>query len=80
MTFSSFMVDRIGASERGAGPALRAELRVKRMILDQHQGTCGGGHECLTCHLPVPCPTLRLLALPYEDHADFDPAWRVPQP
>lgn len=24
-----------------------------------------------------PCPTLRLLALPYADHPDFNPAWQV---
>lgn len=24
-----------------------------------------------------PCRTLRLLALPYADHPDYDPAWRV---
>jgi hypothetical protein len=26
---------------------------------------------------PWPCPTLRLLALPYADHPDFQPEWRV---
>lgn len=25
-----------------------------------------------------PCRTLRLLAQPYADHSDFDPAWRSP--
>jgi hypothetical protein len=24
-----------------------------------------------------PCPTLRLLALPYADHPDYQPEWRV---
>jgi hypothetical protein len=24
-----------------------------------------------------PCPTIRLLALPYSDHPDYDPAWKV---
>jgi hypothetical protein len=24
-----------------------------------------------------PCPTLRLLALPYADHPDYDQAWRA---
>jgi hypothetical protein len=26
---------------------------------------------------PWPCPTLRILALPYADHPDFKPEWRV---
>lgn len=37
---------------------------------------------CRTCHdydrhdgVRYPCPTLRLLALPYAAHLDFDPSW-----
>jgi hypothetical protein len=26
---------------------------------------------------PSPCPTLRILALPYADHPDYQPEWRV---
>jgi hypothetical protein len=26
---------------------------------------------------PWPCPTLRILALPYADHPDYQPEWRV---
>ncbi len=35
----------------------------------------GGGPYALTFE-PLPCPTLRLLALPYADHPDYDEAWR----
>ncbi|MFE0699141.1 DUF6221 family protein [Streptomyces sp. NPDC058872] len=52
---------------------------------------CGGGgaqyynttRVCRSCESPKqfpeqawPCPTLRLLALPYAGHADYDEAWR----
>lgn len=32
--------------------------------------------DCGHCDMPWPCPTLRLLALPYTDHAEFDERWR----
>lgn len=28
-------------------------------------------------HKPLPCPTLRLLALPYADHIDYRQEWRL---
>jgi len=37
---------------------------------------------CLECagfgdyKVEIPCPTLRVLTLPYADHPDYDPAWR----
>lgn len=60
-----------------------AEVDAKRRIVDLHGPA---DHEfsdvevCSTCDrggpLPYPCPTLRLLALPYADHPDYDEAWR----
>lgn len=32
---------------------------------------------CIHDNLAAPCPTLRLLALPYADHEEFDDAWRI---
>jgi hypothetical protein len=31
---------------------------------------------CSGCGHPEPCPTLRLLSLPYADHPDYREAWR----
>jgi hypothetical protein len=34
------------------------------------------GDVCAGCGHPPPCPTLRLLSLPYADHPDFREEWR----
>jgi len=69
-----------------------AEVDAKRRILDEHPATVGwdgnshDGTVCGTCSMnddsgaldgdPYPCPTLRLLALPYADHPAYQDAWR----
>ena len=66
-----------------------AECESKRAIVALHAAyptpqemTYGTIIACSTCgsvdDSPVewPCDTLRLLAQPYADHPDFDPAWR----
>ncbi|MET9950134.1 DUF6221 family protein [Streptomyces sp. NPDC006339] len=65
-----------------------AEVDAKRRIVDEHpnvnDGDCGAcvkGHWGYPTHggsSPErwPCPTLRLLALPYAEHPDYDEAWR----
>jgi hypothetical protein len=70
---------------RFADPArVLAEVEAKRRIIAEHAD--GEDHECEPRfgeidwttgrqHL-LPCPTLRLLALPYADHEDYDEAWR----
>jgi len=64
-----------------------AEIAAKRAIIDAHPNVNDG--DCGTCvragwGYPThggstiehwPCPTLRLLAAPFADHEDFDPAW-----
>lgn len=40
---------------------------------EQSCGRCGKYDED---PVPYPCPTLRLLALPYADHADYREEWR----
>jgi len=38
---------------------------------------CVSFHADMDCsNEPWPCPTLRILALPYADHADYDESWR----
>jgi hypothetical protein len=35
-----------------------------------------GPDLCLGCGHPEPCPTLRLMALPFADHPDYREDWR----
>lgn len=62
-----------------------ADVAAKRAILDLH----AAGHECSVydhrgeinrCAWVLPdevCSTVQLLALPFAEHPDFDPAWTV---
>jgi hypothetical protein len=63
-----------------------ADVAAKRAIVEEHTcqcpdpgcgdcGACSGDHHADPT--PAPCTTVRLLAQPYADHPDFDPAWRV---
>lgn len=75
-----------------SAPRVLAECEAKRRIIGEHtyppgeftalittcprcvdhndgQGT--RGHD-----LSIPCPTLRMLALPYADHPDYRQEWR----
>lgn len=61
----------------GCPSRVLAECEAKRAIVElhapepgQHPDFCG--HDLRQ----LPCSTLRILALPYADHPDFDPAWR----
>lgn len=60
-----------------------ADVTAKQRIVELHSG----GHECSVydrgevdncrwCLDGDECSTLQLLATPYADHPDFDPAWR----
>ncbi|MFM9635994.1 DUF6221 family protein [Streptomyces turgidiscabies] len=65
-----------------------AEVEAKRQILDEHPDVNGG--DCGTCvngrwGYPThggsspqrhPCRTLRLLAVPFAAHPDYDERWR----
>jgi len=60
-----------------------AEVDAKRRILDLHEAAefeYADADVCLSCDsggpLPYPCPTVRLLALPYADHPDYHDEWR----
>ncbi|MEV4197029.1 DUF6221 family protein [Micromonospora globbae] len=59
-----------------------AEVAAKRRILDEHfeasLGDTGvGAGDCTTCtNYAWPCPTVRLLALPYADRPGYRPEWR----
>ncbi|WP_327160569.1 DUF6221 family protein [Streptomyces zaomyceticus] len=60
-----------------------AEVDAKRQIIELHgpaEYEYSDVDVCSTCDrggpLPYPCPTLRLLALPYADHPDYRDEWR----
>lgn len=60
----------------------RIDIEAKRLIIAAHHRS---GATCPRCSLGTedgqvvfeldPCDTLRLLALPYRDHPDYQPAW-----
>lgn len=68
------------------------EVAAKRAIIDEHEithdtvtaeGNFSSEPGCGTCHemdgetyAGGYCRTLRLLALPYADHPDYDESWR----
>jgi hypothetical protein len=51
------------------------ECEAKRRIVELHRAKDNG--FCTHCNWKWPCVTLRLLALPYADHPDYQPEWRV---
>jgi hypothetical protein len=63
-----------------------AEVDAKRRILDLHTPARPGdpSYGCPTCWegaedggpMDYPCPTLRLLALPYADRPGYQGSWR----
>jgi hypothetical protein len=59
-----------------------ADVSAKRQILNEHRVIDGRCHVCTAIHdgharrFRAPCPTLRLLALPYADHPDYREEWR----
>lgn len=65
-----------------------ADCEAKRRVVALHPAKeRREWYECAVCFDPDtapgdydfedwPCPTLRLLALPYADHPDYDEAWR----
>jgi hypothetical protein len=60
-----------------------AECEAKRRVVKEHRQVKGES-ACRCCFGGFtspgkwPCTTLQLLATPYIDHPDYDPAWRVP--
>jgi hypothetical protein len=49
-----------------------AECESKRMIVAEHPGT----EACACCDYLAPCPTLRLLALPYAGRPGYQETWQ----
>jgi len=58
---------------------MRAEVDAKRRILELHSSTeTLDKPKCTHCDWQRwPCPTLRILTVPYANHLDYDPAWSV---
>lgn len=61
-----------------------AEADAKRRVVALHEAAdheYAEGPVCLSCDqggpLPYPCPTVRLLALPYADHPDYREEWKL---
>lgn len=53
---------------------LRLEAAVHRQLVEMHRAP---GHGCTgTRDGDEPCPTLRLLGLPFADHPEYRPEWR----
>jgi hypothetical protein len=83
--------DRPGSSVTIVPAKMLAECEAKRRIVKLHSSsrvcpTCAGDPSivygrrtgaALPTAKAMPCPTLRLLALPYADHPEFQPEWRV---
>ncbi|WP_409186703.1 DUF6221 family protein [Amycolatopsis sp. VS8301801F10] len=61
-----------------------AEVDAKRKIIDEHAEPGDDNVICRVCRepwqgdftVPLPCPTLRLLALPYAGHPDYRQEWK----
>jgi hypothetical protein len=66
-----------------------AECDARRQIVQLHEGATAydGVDYCTVCSNvdrtgldtdlePMPCETLRLLAVPYADHPDWRPEWK----
>ena len=79
-------VARVGSCEPAYRPAeVLAECEAKSRIVDLHVISGRGHGSCATCtdsdYLGLvdegPCDTLRALALPYADHADYRPEWML---
>lgn len=75
--------DGVEAGESNISLLDLVDIDAKRRIVALHgpsEYEYSDVDVCLTCDqggpLAYPCPTLRLLALPYVDHPDFDEAWR----
>ena len=78
--------DVLGGAVVSVGPErVLAEVEAKRQIIAEHTcrcpdpdcgdcGACSGDHHADPT--PAPCRTLRLLALPYAGHPDYDEGWR----
>jgi hypothetical protein len=62
------------------------KVEAKRRIIARHalrhvtgfdpDGMEHDSQECTECVEDWPCPTLRLLALPYADHTDYGEKWK----
>ena len=55
-----------------------AEVEAKREQLKLHSAEPGQHPDyCWYDKHQLPCPSLRLLALPYADHAGYDASWKL---
>ena len=77
------MMAHVEAGMRSPTDPMRvlADCDAKRRMLKLH-GFRQFGHQCVAIdgptqwHVGDPCTTVRLLALPYAAHPDYDPDWK----
>lgn len=63
----------------GIADGLQTDVEAKRLLLELHPyaGLLSAPESCEPCVVvPGPCPTLRLLALPYAGHPDYRDEWK----
>ncbi|MFB7278074.1 DUF6221 family protein [Streptomyces hydrogenans] len=75
--------DGVEAGESNISLLDLVDIDAKRRIIELHgpaEYEYADADVCSTCDrggpLPYPCPTLRLLALPFARHPDYAEAWR----
>lgn len=58
-----------------------ADVEAKRSIIAEHpwrrEPDWPSGRQCRQCGTEYPCTTVRLLALPYRDHPDYQQEWTL---
>jgi hypothetical protein len=69
-------------AKRWSPDRVLAEVEAKRRIVDEHSQDDGDpGGVCPTCYgiapVDAPCPTVRLLALPYAGRDGWREEWRA---
>lgn len=64
---------RLDLIRRFSTARLRLETMMHRQIIDLHRPVA---HGCAGTDGLSPCPTLRLLALPFVDHPAYHQEWR----
>lgn len=64
---------RLDLLRRFSTARLRLEAAVHRQLIELHRPVA---HGCAGTDGRSPCPTLRLLSLPFADHPDYRQEWR----
>jgi hypothetical protein len=78
---TNFVGADLGGSLTVSAQRWMVECEAKRRLVTMHSRphTCANssGEESGDYRDAEPCPTLELLALPYQDHAAYEDEWRL---